>query len=123
MILLAGHCPHGCGQVLYVDDAQIDTEGNRVVCMGENCPDPQAVHRILADAQTDHRVHFSGTGFTIRHPLRERIDDALMDCELHLALMGMPGPPEGRPGTFRFFEKDGRWEMERLDDKEEADTA
>ena len=53
MILLAGFCPHGCGQVLYVDDAQIDADGNKVVCMGENCPDPYAVHRILADAQTD----------------------------------------------------------------------
>lgn len=121
MIQVKGYCPACGNQTLRVLEDESDP--TPVVCVGENCPDMGAVHRILQDAQTDHVVHFSGSGFTIRHPLRERIDDALMDCELHLALMGMPGPPDGRPGRFRMFWKDGRWDMERLTTDEQADVS
>lgn len=120
MILLEGFCPVCGNQTLYAEEMRMV---NRIICMGDDCPDPHCAQRVLQDAQTDHLVDFSGAGFTIRHPLRERIDDALMDCELHLALMGMPGPPEGRPGKFRVFMKDGRWEMERQETAERADTA
>jgi hypothetical protein len=120
VILLEGHCPTCGNQTLYAEEMRAV---NRIICMGDDCPDPHSAHRILQDDQTDHVVHFSGAGFTIRHPLRERIDDALMDCELHLALMGMPGPPEGRPGRFRVFLKDGVWGMERLTTDEEADVS
>lgn len=120
MILLEGHCPTCGNQTLYAEEMRVV---NRIICMGDDCPDPHSVHRILQDSQTDHIVHFSGAGFTIRHPLRERIDDALIDCELHLALMGFPGPPEGRSGRFRAFQKDGVWDMERLTTDEEADVS
>lgn len=120
MILLEGYCPACGSQTLYAEEMRAV---NRIICMGDNCPDPHSVHRILEDAETEHVVQFSGAGFTIRHPLRERIDDGLMDCELHLAAMDMPGPPEGRPGRFRALLKDGRWEFEHMAADERADAS
>lgn len=120
MVPLEGFCPT-CGmRTLCMENA---LPLNRIICTSGACPDPHSAQRILQDAQTDHLVDFGGAGFTIRHPLRERLDDALMDCELHLALMGMPGPPEGRPGKFRVFMEDGRWEMERQESEQHQDRS
>jgi hypothetical protein len=55
---------------------------------------------LLADQESEHIVVFGETGFTIRHPLRERLDDALMDCDLHKDIAAMGGPPV-RSGTYR----------------------
>lgn len=36
---------------------------------------------------------FTDTEFTLRHPLRERLDDALMECSIHADLAAGAGPP------------------------------
>lgn len=124
MILIDGFCPMCGSQTLYAEEMRVV---NRIICIGDDCPDPQATHRILSDSSTDHLVTFTGSGFTIRHPLRERIDDALMDCELHLHLMSMPGPPEGRPGVFQISGEGGNWALQRLpvnqESERQADTS
>jgi hypothetical protein len=120
VIRVEGNCPMGCGRTLHVEEA---TAANKVICWGAECSDPLAAHKILGDSETEHVVRFDGGGFTVRHPLRERLGDELMNCRLHLFCVSLPGPPEGRPGTFRAWETDGRWQMERLEEEPEAETS
>ena len=68
-------------------------EHGAIVCARPGCPRPDAVNTLLGDQETEHIVQFDAAGFTIRHPLRERLDDALMQCELHSYCAGLPGPP------------------------------
>ena len=82
-----GFCPMGCGKTLFLGD------GGYVTCSYLHCPNRAAVADILADRETEHIVTFSAAGFTIRHPLRERLGDALMDCALHSYCEGLDGPP------------------------------
>jgi hypothetical protein len=60
--------------------------------------------------------------FTVRHPLRERLDDALMECALHDMTAGLDGPPR-RPGRYRVTVAGGGWSWEPLVDVEEAADA
>ncbi|MGC9540200.1 DUF6085 family protein [Streptomyces sp. UG1] len=105
---IQGHCP-ACGwSTLFVGD------GGYLTCSRLECPQPDAAHRILADRETDHIVQFDDEGFTIRHPLRERLDDALMRCDLHLYCASLPGPPQP-PGRYRAVARDGDWLFQRFD--------
>lgn len=98
MILLDGYCPRGCGQTLYAEENNLS---NRVICLGDSCPDPEAVNKILQDEETQHLVRFVMDAFTVRHPLRERIDDELMDCPVSVFCSSLPGPPDGVGGLYR----------------------
>ena len=89
-----GYCPMGCGRTLFLAD------GGNVTCSHAHCPRPDAAAAVLADQETEHIVDFGETTFTIRHPLRERLDDDLMDCELHKDIAAMDGPPV-QPGRYR----------------------
>ena len=84
----------GCGRTLFLAD------GGYITCSYLHCPRRDAVADILADRESEHIVAFGETEFTVRHPLRERLDDALMDCDLHKDIAAMDGPPV-RPGTYR----------------------
>ncbi len=51
----------------------------------------------------------------VRHPLRERLDDALMACKLHEHIASLAGPPV-RPGRYRSRKTAaGGWGWEALD--------
>src|ERR1700689_2618814 len=89
-----GFCPLGCGETLFL------AADGRVMCSGPDCPRPDAVTDLLADTESEHIVVFRPAEFTVRHPLRERLDDALMDCDLHSDIAAMPGPPVA-PGRYR----------------------
>lgn len=91
---VAGRCPMGCGETLFL------ASGGCITCCRLQCPRPDAVTVLLADAETEHVVIFGETEFTVRHPLREHLDDELMDCELHKHIAAMPGIPV-KPGTYR----------------------
>lgn len=75
MIKVNGFCPRGCGETLYLH------QGN-VCCSDFHCPEEGAVTKILSDAEVEHIVGFGTSGFTIRHPLRERVNDEILECEL-----------------------------------------
>jgi hypothetical protein len=71
-----GQCPMGCGEGLILG------EGGVLWCAALLCPRPTAAAEILADGEAEHVVVFTPGGWTIRHPLRERLGDALMACAL-----------------------------------------
>lgn len=92
--MVAGYCPMGCGLTLF-----LGAEGF-ITCGHIECPRPDAVAELLVDRETEHLVTFTETEFTVKHPLRERLDDALLSCVLHKHLRAMDGPPVW-PGTYR----------------------
>ena len=51
--------------------------------------------------------------FTIRHPLRERLDDALLRCALH-TLLASDDAPDLAPGRYRAdTDSQAAWFFER----------
>jgi hypothetical protein len=71
-----GYCPMGCGETLYLDGLAC------VRCDQPNCPRPDAADRILADPETEHLVTVAEDGYSMKHPLHERLDNALLSCAL-----------------------------------------
>lgn len=97
MIKVAGCCPMGCGN----DTLRLIPPNGVVICINESCPGAMAAAQILADPESEHIVDFTINNFTIRHPLRERLGDALFDCGLlnHLCSLrpgDLPGHSSGR---------------------------
>jgi hypothetical protein len=91
---VVGYCPFGCGRTLFL------AEGGYVTCSLVGCPRPDAVVDLLADDEAEHVVEVGESEFTVRHPLRERLDEALMRCDLHRWMAALPGPPR-QPGRYR----------------------
>jgi hypothetical protein len=102
----------GCGRTLY-----LASTGN-IVCSRFKCPDHLAVTRILDNKETEHIVKFEdGDRFTVKHPLRERIEDDLMNCELCAYLEGLSFAPVEAPGTYRATHLHKvQWAWERIDE-------
>lgn len=84
----------GCGDTLFLG------EGGYVTCSLVGCPRPTAASDILEDGETAHIVVLEDKGFTIRHPLNERLDGGLFDCHIRQELQAMGGPP-AKPGFYR----------------------
>lgn len=89
-----GYCPFGCGETL-----NLALSGD-IMCLNARCPDYQAVEKILADPEHEHIVTFNESDFTIKHPLKERLNDELLRCQLHARIASWDGPPVVL-GTFR----------------------
>lgn len=90
-LVVAGRCPACGGSSLFLGS------GGYVTCSRSDCPVPDAAASILEDGETQHIVELRARDFTIRHPLIERLGDALMTCTLHTRLAELDGPPH-RPG-------------------------
>lgn len=99
---IMGCCPMGCGWTLVAD------QDGHILCSLPDCPRQTAAAEILADQETEHTVRFLPDTFTVRHPLRERLDDTLMDCQLHEHIAGLSGPPVP-PGTYRAVTDGFQW--------------
>lgn len=107
MIRVQGFCPMGCGETLKAGEGMAF---NPVLCLAQDCPDPVAAQKILGDSETEHLVQFGRTGFTVRHPLRERIDDQLLSCELHRACAQNPD----LMGLYRARTSNSGWRFEEV---------
>lgn len=63
----------------------------------------------------EHVVRITDTGFTIQHPLIERINSTLFDCTVHSAIIdyfdGGGGPPK-RGDYLIVFNEHGGWAFE-----------
>lgn len=107
MLDVRGFCPMGCGQTLHLG------EGGYLYCRKLKCPDPSAASEVLDDRETEHVVTFTLTGFTIRHPLKERLGDKLLTCDLQ-ELLSAQTPPQVM-GRYRSIRPEGgAWYLERL---------
>lgn len=89
---ISGNCPQGCGRTLY------RTPQGIVRCSDEDCPDPDSVHKLLADDETEHVVEIGEEHFMLQHPLREHRD--LFGCDVHQRIAALGGPPV-EPGRWR----------------------
>ena len=78
----------------------------KIECIFGECPRPTAAAEILADPETEHEATFTATGFTLRHPLRERLDNDLVNCEAHRHLAAQISP-EMPPGSYVMEPEDG----------------
>jgi hypothetical protein len=101
----------GCGPSLVL---HAELGSGRLVCVDPLCPRPTAAAEILADASTGHVVQVEDHGWACAHPLRERLDGALIDdCEF-ARWMDMQG---GRPVPVGRWlvqpDDDGRWDDAR----------
>jgi hypothetical protein len=90
---ITGYCPMGCGETLIRDRLLNVVPGapiGAIRCNAPDCPRPTAVAEILADPETEHVVVLDHGGFSVKHPLRERLDDELLGCWLgkHVAEFG-----------------------------------
>lgn len=103
-----GYCPECGSDSLEVDLPGFDLVSSPVHCMAPGCPRPDAAHIILQDAQTEHVVTFTGDGFTLRHPVRERINDDLLRCPVHRWISDHD--PGLSPGRYRVIvDGPGSW--------------
>jgi hypothetical protein len=104
---IVGYCPMGCGRTLFVGAS------GHITCSLIACPRPTAVDELLGDREAEHTVKFGKSTFTVRHPLRERLDDELMTCDLHEYIAGLSGPPV-TPGRYRACRHGDRWTWETV---------
>lgn len=104
---VAGFCPMGCGKTLFVG------KGGYVTCSYVKCPNPTALSNIITDPETEHRVTFLKSKFTITHPLRERLGD-MAKCALHAYLDRLGGPPV-KPGKYRALADGKSWRFDPLE--------
>lgn len=99
----------GCGPHLHV------MSGGMIMCLAPGCPDPGAVTGIISDAETEHIVVYKGGTYIVRHPLRERIGDALVECDLAAAVFRLSDHPQ-EDGRYRMrFDEDDRLVRERIE--------
>lgn len=103
-----GHCP-SCSRTTLM----VDPKGGDVFCSYDRCERPDAASVLLYDGQeTGHVVTVTPDGWTAKHPLIERVDDALLRCKVgdyiqeHRAWID--------PGVYRITRLDDRWFRERI---------
>jgi hypothetical protein len=105
---LVGYCPMGChGQTLVV-------RRGHALCSAPSCPRPMAAAEILWDREQLHLVRLGEHGFTIQHPLWERLDDGLFACNVQTSIQSLGGAPVP-PGLYRLHDEgtevgDWKWE-------------
>lgn len=107
-VTVAGFCPMGCGKTLHIRWRGI------VECRAKDCPRPDAVTVILADPETEHLVVVGEFGYTIQHPLRERVHGALFECSVHADVSDTVDMYVGKPGKYRVTwteDRELKWEF------------
>lgn len=111
------YCP-SCGAPDLVVTAN---KGGLLRCTYVMCPEPDALERILADPRIhQHTVRLDEEGWTVRHPLIERLDDRLFTCSLNHYLSSDDALLNAMvPGEYEATLYDGvdypAWSLERLD--------
>jgi hypothetical protein len=84
-----GHCP-ACGR----ETLALNPSG-RIVCCAENCSNPDALSRILADPNVGHVVDIRERAISVRHPRVESLDVDEFACQLGDFIARADRPPVG----------------------------
>ena len=103
-----GYCPMGCGRTLFLGNS------GYVTCSWLECSNPSAASRVLCEPEVEHIVVIREGDFTIQHPLRERLDGDMFDCELHRWLTAREGPPAAL-GRYRVRADGPSWTFEQAE--------
>lgn len=111
-VRVQGKCPHGCGDTL-----EVNLHNRRHSCSNAACPDRHAVQAILDHDETSHIVRIDEHGWTAKHPILERVEDRLFDCEVGKGLALFEGPPAWiEPGDYEVtVNDDGTWNWRKID--------
>lgn len=107
-IKVQGYCPMGCGPTLFVDST------GYIACTAADCEDPAAIAKIPGDRETEHIVAFDRHSFSTQHPLKERLNGLLFDCEIHDEIRDMGGPPPEGLGRYRVLLADDGLKFEKV---------
>lgn len=92
-VRINGRCPMGCGETLAV------AGGGHIVCMALQCPDPAMLDKVIShEAMDRHIVILDDEGFSVQHPLSERLTD-MTECDVHQAMHEQDGAPAS-PGRY-----------------------
>jgi hypothetical protein len=105
-------CPMGCDAKLVML-----TETGLLECPGKNCPDKYAVSKLLTreSATTKHIVTLHTDHWSAKHPLSERIDNKLLNCQIGLAAGAMRHHkmPEGTYEVWLDTDKEWKWSIKK----------
>lgn len=107
MIYISGLCPMGCGDTLLVNDEY------RISCYGSQCPRPSAADEILSEPTAGHIMETNIFRYDLIHPLRERLDQQLLQCELSRYLDTLESTPVS-PGRYQVTGSGTDWHYESL---------
>lgn len=94
MHMVDGACPW-CG----LHYLRFDVGTGMLRCAAPGCGNRFAASFILSEEETEHIVEVDDERFHVKHPLRERIGDALLTCTIHQALT--EASPAFEPGRYR----------------------
>lgn len=90
---------------------KMDVVNRTLVCTCSKCERPMAASEVLAQAEQVHHVVTIGRrGFSIQHPLIERLDERIASCDLHRTLLSSGRPP-GPPGKYIAHAINNGWAM------------
>jgi len=114
--MIAGHCP-ACGEQALTSESPLPGKvPERMLCRAPGCPAPTALHDLLGKRdQHVHLVKFRDDGYTVQHPLLERLHpDGQFMCALGEEFAGLrraPGiglfriPPGGTLADMRLVDE------------------
>jgi hypothetical protein len=104
---VSGICP-ACGYpTLFLGS------GGHVTCSRLTCPRPTTADEILGERESGHLVDIDEFDYSMVHPLIERLDNALLDCDLAKYMRSLDGPPV-EPGRYRVTWAEDDWTWESL---------
>jgi len=117
MIPVKGRCP-ACG----ASELRYGFQGH-IECQNMDCDNRYAVDILLSDPEiTEHLVKVVGQpgrlalSWTLRHPLIERLNDALFGCELGAILAEYGVPDKLTPGLYRAVDTTTGWEYSLVEE-------
>lgn len=99
---IKGCCPN-CGK----ETLEASCRSGELWCRNEECNRPTAIAELLDGVEIHHIVRFDEHGhFNAKHPLRERIDDRLLDCVIHEEINRWEADGNPTEGTWRVKHRD-----------------
>lgn len=86
IISVEGRCPQ-CGH----EELKVNAANPKVYCHNPQCTRPDAVTRLLKESDPDHVLVVKEGFWTLKHPLRERLEGDLFGCEIANAVAALDG--------------------------------
>ena len=111
-----GYCPM-CGR------AALIKMGSRLMCTDDRCPNPLGLHILLQNRMiSDHLVRVGEDGFSVQHPMRERLNGELFVCGLHVGLSQAEEAPV-EPGLYVATLVNDAWDLTRVTTENDAEPS